>query len=278
MIPRADIAAWRAVAPWSGDPQVEQDLVLSRAIVELFSEPAISQALAFRGGTALHKVIFSPPGRYSEDIDLVQIQSGPIGPALNAVRGVLDSWLGAPSWKLGHGRATLNYRFDTTSSPTQRMRLKLEINTREQFTLLGHQQRLMSVDNPWFSGNVNVTTYEIEELLGTKLRALYQRKKGRDLYDLWMALAGHDIDDEKLIRCFSEYMGHGGHSVSRAQFEANLAGKLDMVAFGNDIAPLLAPGSVFDSPEAAKLVHQRLVSKLPGEKWKGCPEWMLPRK
>jgi hypothetical protein len=203
------------------------------------------------------------------------MQPGPIGPAFNAVRGMLDSWLGQPGWKLNQGRATLHYRFETTSLPAQRMRLKLEINTREQFAILDYQQRPMTVDSPWFSGKAQVTTYALEELLGTKLRALYQRKKGRDLYDLWLALTQHEVDDRKLIGCFNEYMSRGGHAVSRAQFEANLAAKLDAPAFGNDITPLLAPGSSFGAVEATRLVHRRLISKLRGESWKGCPEWML---
>jgi hypothetical protein len=53
MIPRAHITAWRPQAPWSTDAQVEQDLLLSRAIVEIFSDPLVADSLAFRGGTAL---------------------------------------------------------------------------------------------------------------------------------------------------------------------------------------------------------------------------------
>jgi hypothetical protein len=79
MIPRAAITAWRPSAPWSTDAQVEQDLVLSRAIVEIFSDPTLASALVFRGGTALHKLFLAPAQRYSEDIDLVQAAPGPIG-------------------------------------------------------------------------------------------------------------------------------------------------------------------------------------------------------
>src|SRR5262249_54076501 len=79
MIPRAAITAWRAFAPWLTDAQVEQDLVLSRAIVEIFSDPTLASSLVFRGGTALHKMFLTPPARYSEDIDLVQAAPGPIG-------------------------------------------------------------------------------------------------------------------------------------------------------------------------------------------------------
>ena len=70
MIPQADIIAWRRVAPWPDDGMVEQDLVLSRALVEIFSDATLAHGLAFRGGTALHKLVLAPPSRYSEDLDL----------------------------------------------------------------------------------------------------------------------------------------------------------------------------------------------------------------
>ena len=107
MIPRALITAWRARAPWSTDAQVEQDLVICRALVELFSHELLARELAFRGGTALHKLHFSSSGRYSEDIDLVQLNAGPIGPVMDAVRAALDPWLGKPQWKQGQGRVTV---------------------------------------------------------------------------------------------------------------------------------------------------------------------------
>lgn len=56
MIPRAYITAWRSEAPWPLDSQVEQDLVLSRALADIFSHPGLMNELAFRGGTALHKL------------------------------------------------------------------------------------------------------------------------------------------------------------------------------------------------------------------------------
>ncbi|HOU94567.1 MAG TPA: nucleotidyl transferase AbiEii/AbiGii toxin family protein, partial [Polyangiaceae bacterium] len=79
MIPKANITAWRAHAPWAEDSLVEQDLVISRALVEMFRETAIAERLAFRGGTALHKLHLHPAARYSEDIDLVQVNAEPIG-------------------------------------------------------------------------------------------------------------------------------------------------------------------------------------------------------
>lgn len=92
MIPRDYINEWRERAPWNEDFQVEQDLVISRALVEIFSDPVLAESLAFRGGTALYKLYLTPPVRYSEDIDLVQVESGPAGPLMDRLRGVLDPW------------------------------------------------------------------------------------------------------------------------------------------------------------------------------------------
>jgi hypothetical protein len=72
------------------------------------------------------------------------------------------------------------------------------------------------VQNPWFSGSADLTLYRIEELLGTKLRALYQRRKGRDLYDLWLALTALPIRAERVVECFERYLEHGGVTISRA--------------------------------------------------------------
>ena len=184
MIPQAFINEWRQFAPWSSEAQIEQDLVLSRAIVEIFSHPLLANSLAFRGGTALHKLFIQPAARYSEDIDLVQMNGGPIGPILDALRERLNPWLGEPRWKKSTGIVTLTYRFNSESQPITPMRLKIEINTREHFAILGFTEKLFEIKSQWFSQQVVLPTFHLEELLATKLRALYQRKKGRDLFDL----------------------------------------------------------------------------------------------
>jgi predicted nucleotidyltransferase component of viral defense system len=88
MIQNIYLDEWRHVAPWSDDGMVEQDLVISRILVELFNHPAISNSFAFRGGTAIYKLFSTLPVRYSEDIDLVQVKAEPIGESVNAIRDV----------------------------------------------------------------------------------------------------------------------------------------------------------------------------------------------
>ena len=220
MIPRDFITEWRAHAPWVADLQVEQDLVICRALVELYSQPIVARSLAFRGGTALYRLHLRPAARYSEDIDLVQIDAGPIGPVLREVHAAIDPWLGAPRWKQSEGRVTLVYRFKSEDVPPVPMKLKIEINSREHFTVLGHRRERFEVASRWFSGGADISTYELEELLGTKLRALYQRKKGRDLFDLALALTRPAVDRARVVACFTRYMREQGERVTRSMFSA----------------------------------------------------------
>ncbi len=268
MIPRAQITAWRASAPWPLDGQVEQDLVLSRALTATFARQSLRQALAFRGGTALHKLHFDPPGRYSEDLDLVQVEAGPIGPVLAELRDALDPWLGEPAWKQGPASAKLLYRFETTTLPVQRMRVKIEIDTREHFSVDGLQHVSFAVASPWHSAQELITTFTLEELLATKMRALFQRRKGRDLYDLWLGLTTLDPDEVHIIECLGEYLARTETAISRAEFEANMVGKLASSDFRADVIPLLRDPAGYDVDDAALLVHDRLIARLPDGPWK----------
>jgi len=270
MIPQAYIVAWRAVAPWSDDAQVEQDLVLSRAVVELFADADLSGLIALRGGTALNKLFISPGVRYSEDIDLVQTKAGAAGPLIDAIRAKLDPWLGKPTRARAEGGFSLVYRFESEIPPVRPLRLKIEINTREHFSVLGIQSRPMVVANPWFTAKAQIKTYPLDELMGTKLRALYQRRKGRDLFDLWFCLDRKLIEPEQVIACFLQYMDHEGHAISRAQFEQNLHGKYSDLAFMDDITPLLSAEVQYDPADAMQLVRAMLIDHLPGAPWRGA--------
>jgi predicted nucleotidyltransferase component of viral defense system len=238
-------------------------------LVEIFSNPVLAEALAFRGGTALYKLYLKPAARYSEDIDLVQMRAEPAGPVMDALRSVLDPWLGAPRWKQSEGRVTFAYRFASEDAPPINMKLKVEINSREHFAVHGFKRVPFSVASRWFEGRCEIPTYEFEELLGTKLRALYQRKKGRDLFDLATALAQGGVDTARIVESFAAYMDHDGHSVTRALFEQNMHQKRTDPQFTADIGPLLASGYSWDFDVAAALVQAALIEQLPGEPWRG---------
>jgi predicted nucleotidyltransferase component of viral defense system len=256
MIPRADIVAWRSHVKWKSDAQVEQDLILSRALVELFSQEFLATNLAFRGGTALHKLHLTPASRYSEDLDFVQIRAGPIGSVSDAIRKALDPFLGKPTWKQKQASFVLVYRMASEIPPIANLRLKIEINTREHFTVIGFEKRPFEVNSRWFSGRCELTTYDLNELLGTKLRALYQRRKGRDLFDLWFALTQGKAKPHRVVEVFKKYMMASGQTITREKLKQNLLLKMNDHDFLHDTDGLLQPGVAYDPQAAYRFVNE----------------------
>ncbi len=263
MIPRDYITAWRQHVPWVDEAQVEQDLVISRALVEIFSRPLLHEALAFRGGTALYKLHLKPVARYSEDIDLVQTRAEAAGPMMDELRRVLNPWLGEPAYRQSAGRVTFSYRFTSEGLPPVTLKLKVETNTREHFSVYGLSIVPFTVKSPWFAGDCQIQTYDLNELLGTKLRALFQRAQGRDLFDLATALHSGKADPARIVEAFAAYMKHDGTSVSRQVFERNLAGKMKDAEFTADIGPLLAAGHEWNIATAAAEVSDQILALLP---------------
>ena len=262
MIPEAAIIHWRNVVPWPQDAQVEQDLILCRALIEIFRDPVVSKGALLRGGTALHKVLLRRARRYSEDIDLVQASPGNIGPLIDAIRARLDPLLGEPRRERNPDNVTLRYRVQSEIPPIVPLRFKVEINTREHFSVFDAEHRPFTVRSPWFEGSAELRTYALEELLATKLRALYQRRKGRDLFDLWTAGRRSSADPAKVILAFRRYMERTGRNVSRETFEKNLAEKARSPEFTEDFRPLLTPGTRYDAQAAAQFVRERFLSRL----------------
>jgi predicted nucleotidyltransferase component of viral defense system len=263
MIPQRYVEEWKLQAPWPNDAQVEQDLVIARALVEIFSDDFLKQSLAIRGGTILHKLYLQPQVRYSEDIDLVQINSEPINPILKRIRERL-SFLGSKrTIKQRIHNNTIVYRFDTEIQPIINMRLKIEINTREHFNVLGLKDIPYKVENTWFTGECNLTGHELEELLGTKMRALYQRRKGRDLFDLYWALIHQNVDTGKVINCYKTYMKYSVNKPpTQIQFLSNMEEKMIDREFTNDIQIVLKPGVEFDLEKAWELIKKELIEKV----------------
>ena len=90
MIPQANIVEWSNGVPWPTIEQVEQDLLLSRLIIEIAEDPYLGKELAFRGGTCLHKLHIVPGLRYSEDLDYVRRTADGIGDVFDALRAIGD--------------------------------------------------------------------------------------------------------------------------------------------------------------------------------------------
>lgn len=262
MIPELAIQEWQEKAPWPAVEQVEQDLLICRALVAIYSDPYLSENLAFRGGTALHKLYLSPQPRYSEDIDLVQVHAGPIKETYDHLWEVLD-FLGKPKIKQKRHNNTLIYRLESEVEPKQPIHLKVEINCMEHFSVLPMVRVPFEIDNKWFKGKCDILTYQLDELIGTKMRALYQRRKGRDLFDLYKALTVATIDESKVIECYLKYMDFVvDHIPTYKEFIINMEEKMQDDEFLGDTTGLLRVGEGFQPENAFGLVKERLINRL----------------
>ena len=274
MIPMMNIIAWGNVVPWAEQRQVEQDLIISRAIVDLFSDQFLREQLRFRGGTALNKLHFPSPIRYSEDIDLVRTSTGPMKPTIDHIRDRLEPWLGPASFDRSAIAPKLKFRV-TAEDPasTAPIRLKLEINISETIAFDAPHEILFRVDNPWFVGETNVPTFSRAEILATKLRALLQRNKGRDLFDLSHALdVFEDLDRNRVVECFGQYLERSQTPITRAVAEQRMFAKLNSPGFLTDLRPLLAADQAETLTEtsvkqAFTKIFSTLIALIPGERW-----------
>jgi predicted nucleotidyltransferase component of viral defense system len=275
MIPTQNIVAWSKVAPWAEPRQVEQDLIIARALVELFNDPFLRDELRFRGGTALNKLHFPKPLRYSEDIDLTRTKEGPSKPIWDRVHDLLDPWLGNPEYFRSQVAPALRYTV-AAEDGSSTIRLKIEINEVEIAPLDAPRALPFKVDNPWFSGSADIPTFSTEEVLSTKLRALLQRNKGRDLVDLAHALdVFPKLDVQRTVDMFVDYVRQ--KPIPRWEAEKRMFEKLERRGFLADVHPLLAADerARFDhaaGKRAFQRVFEGVIGSIRGKAWASTPD------
>jgi predicted nucleotidyltransferase component of viral defense system len=278
MIPAMNIVAWSQKAPWPEDRQVEQDLIISRALIEIYKDDYLKKELRFRGGTALNKLHFPTAYRYSEDIDLTRTTEGPVGPILDRLRAVLEPWMGRGHYDLGGIGPRLTFTIKAEDeNASQPIRVKVEIATRERAAYDGAKSVPFEVKNPWFNGKADIATFSREEILATKLRALLQRDKGRDLVDLAKAVTLFEgLDAAHIVELFGKYLSASGQSISRAEAEERMWAKLKDPSFLADVRPLLAADDAEDFDADAEqaafaTVFTEFVKRVPGQAWADTP-------
>lgn len=274
-----DVTDHAKQGPWPNLRQVEQDLLLCLAMNALFSDKFLREQVAMRGGTLLHKVHLDPASRYSEDIDLVVFGDRPEDHIDKAIKRVLTPVLGRP---IVHPAAFVKLAIRNAVKPSKIMRhtyriksvadpnglpliIEVETNVSERTPYLGIQQLPFTF---LFQGQTQTATingFDIHEMLGTKMRALFQRKRGRDLFDLYWALAAANgaVAPNQIIQAFLHYMKQEGSSAEREEFEKALAERLNDQGFLKDMGPLLRIGVTYDPIAAGALVEASLLSLLP---------------
>lgn len=275
MIPTQNIVAWSKIAPWAEPRQVEQDLIIARALVELFGDPFLRNELRFRGGTALNKLHFPIPLRYSEDIDLTRTKDGASKPVWDRVHDLLNPWLGNPEYFRSQVAPALRYTV-AAEDGSSTIRLKIEINEVETAPLDAPHTMSFKVENPWFSGSSEIPTFSTEEILATKIRALLQRNKGRDLIDLAHALdVFPKLDAQRTVDMFGEYVKQ--KPIPRWEAEKRMFEKLERRGFLADVYPLLAAEERdrFDDVAGRRAfarVFEAVIRRIPGKAWATTPE------
>jgi predicted nucleotidyltransferase component of viral defense system len=275
---RQDILAHQHVAPWAALHQVEQDLLLCRAMVALFDDSFLSSQIAMRGGTLLHKVHLAPAVRYSEDIDLVVVGTRPGGHIRRAIRRVLADELGEPSaavWDLirlairnsikPSRVLRMTYAVPSIVATGRTLAIVVEANVTERRPHRPVVDMLFGFPFRGRSIQTRIKGFDIHEMLGTKLRALVQRRRGRDLFDLYWALrtAQSPMDPRAIIGSFLHYLELEGSRAGRAECAGILEAHLEDRGFCSDMEPLLRHGIDYDPHEAGRLVTDRLLNLLP---------------
>lgn len=257
MIRRSDIVQWGVAHPWQNENQIEQDLLLSRAMVEIANDPLLGGELVLRGGTAFHKLFLPKPYRYSEDLDFVRTTGGGIGEVMKRLTTLGDELGFEVRTKMGKYPKVM-WRFAFTDGVPGK--IKLEINTFERSPMMELTTRRHAVESPFYSGAADIPTFQPEELVATKLRALYQRKKGRDLYDLWLALTVLELDPGKIVAAYPAYRPEG---VNGEDVEGNLRLKLTDSEFRTDVLAMIrADAPAYDPDAAGELVASELLSRI----------------
>jgi hypothetical protein len=254
VIPQADIAHWRTQVPWVSAENVEQDLILTRMIVEIAQHQLLGRKLVFRGGTCLHKLWLDQPWRYSEDLDYVRPSGGGIGSILDAIREIAEK-VGFDDVRTAvgtHHKARLRANFENGGP----FHIKVEINTFERSPALPTVTKRLDIDSPWFQGSADVLTFCAPELIATKIRALYQRRKGRDLFDLWLAIHHLGLDPVEIAACFDTYRPDGW---TPALAMENLDHKLGNSAFASDLDPLVSEWPAAYSLDAGRAAASAIV-------------------
>lgn len=277
-ITRQDILAHQSAVPWAAPYQVEQDLLLCQTMVALFDDKFLSPQIVMRGGTLLHKVHLSPAARYSEDIDLVAVGNRPPNHIRLAIRRVLADVLGAPKKSVWDKlilaiRNTvepssilrMTYSMPSIIEPNRTLDIVVEANVTERKP----HRAVVEIPFSFPFRDKTVQTYlkgfDIHEMLGTKMRALFQRKRGRDLFDLYWALTKSPtpVKPREIIASFKHYLDLEGTQAGRDEFVSILENHLKDREFCSDTQPLLRTDISYDPQVAGSYVKSHLLKLLP---------------
>ncbi len=255
----------RLIRTWADERAIpdltlaELDYRLTHALGAIYKDPFLASRLCLKGGTVLNKLCFPTLSRLSVDLDFNAV--GPKSQVL-AERSQVISQLESLLVDQDSGYTVKHdFRYEQTTivahytplSGGPKQRLKLEISFIERVPILGQTERHLILPD---GSSVSIETYHLEELTATKLRALYGRRKGRDIYDLWR-IASLDLDERAVRKLTLYYFYHAKMLFHYPTFHANVEEKLRHRGFSDDVRGLIRVGQHFDWLEASRTVVER---------------------
>ncbi len=200
MLNRATITDWRRTHPWTTDAEVEVDLLLEGLIHELFT--SAPRQFLFIGGTCLHKLHTSTPGRYSEDIDLIHLGgSDQIDDVLHDLKPhVADlgfTQVDVISSKKVQFPKLLCY-FPSVDGRLHKIKVDVNLDNTNAHAMRVH--RSLVTQSMWIRRESSVQCASKEAISGMKILAATNRRRTRDLFDLWFLKTQLGVTTEATLR------------------------------------------------------------------------------
>lgn len=253
----------RAIRTWGDEKGIpdltlaELDYRLTHALQAIYSDPFLADRLYLKGGTALNKFYIPNQGRLSVDLDFNAVGARErvldertqfSQRTMNVLAQQDEEYDFTYRWR--YDQATVYARYRPVTGVAQQ-RLKVEISFVERFAILEPVGKTLSI--PTSESQVTVNTYRLEELTSTKLRALYGRRKGRDIYDLFR-IADHELNHAAVRKMVLYYFYRAYQIFHYSTFVANVEQKIAKRSFRDDVRGLIRTGTSLDWPAACERV------------------------
>lgn len=233
MIPVAEIRALQA--EWQlREDVIEKDYALGWLLAGIASDPELSASWVFKSGTCLRKCYYETY-RFSEDLDFTIIDRGPEEPeALVPIFERIGRWLAENSGielavdersftrrKNRRGNPTTQGRiaFSGPRRPPQLPKVRLDLTSDEVVVADPVRRPILHPYSDGMPAADGILSYSIVELLAEKLRALAERCRPRDLYDVVLVYRHPDLVGRAgaVLAALDQKCAHAGIAVPSAE-------------------------------------------------------------
>ncbi len=223
---------------------IEKDYVLTYILKRIYESP-LKKKLIFKGGTALHKLYLHK--RISIDLDFTEL----IPITIDELKSIIQSKeIKSKIKEVNETNNSTKTILSYNSVLEYKNNIVIDISRREKPLLATLAKELKS---PYFK-RFNVLTFQLEELISEKIRAIIQRNKPRDYLDLYYILSKKRFNLEKAMKIAKQKVEATGDKFDIER----IFGNLDLVKnlWNQDLNGLLIDIPEFD--KAIKKIRSKL--------------------